>query len=308
MRLDRTRIAIAERSQIELLDLSFIVLREFFFPIVGYLMILALPFAIFNHFAIQWMTVDFVEPGPVWRYIWVLSALVYVEAPFASVFATSYLGKVTFYEEPSTNELVREVAGLSWRILWCQLILRGVLVVLFFAWWIPTEDRISSFEWMLPFICGALWLMRSLRPYINEIVLLEKSPLWSGKKEQITVGKRSSRLHGPNSGDLFGRSVGVVPVIATFGMAVFGFFWFVIATFTNDWSPGPVIVYVAIPATLWFLVAYLTVVRFLSYLDLRIRREGWEVELKMRAEANRMMDRMKPGRMALGREVVRSAE
>jgi hypothetical protein len=29
---------------------------------------------------------------------------------------------------------------------------------------------------------------------------------------------------------------------------------------------------------------YLTVVRFLAYLDLRIRREGWEAELMMRAE------------------------
>lgn len=308
MRLDRTRIAIAERSQVELLDLSFIVLREFFVPIISYLMILALPLAVFNHFAIQWMTVDFVEPGPVWRYIWVLCALVYVEAPFASVLATAYLGKVTFYEEPTTTELLREVAGFGWRLTWCQLILRGVLVVLFFVWCIPTEDKISSFEWMLPFVCAVLWLWRSLRPYINEIVLLEKSPLWSRKKQQITIGKRSSRLHGPNSGDLFGRAIGVVPVIATFGMAVFGLFWFIIATFTNDWSTGPVIVYVAIPATLWFLVAYLTVVRFLSYLDLRIRREGWEVELKMRAEANRMMDRLKPGRTAITRQAVPGAE
>ena len=32
------------------------------------------------------------------------------------------------------------------------------------------------------------------------------------------------------------------------------------------------------------VASYLTVVRFFSYLDLRIRREGWEVELVMRAE------------------------
>ena len=308
MRLDRTRIAIAERSQVEVLDLSFIVLREFFFPVVGFLMLLAVPFAIFNHFTIQWMTADFIEEGPIWRYIWVLCALIYVEAPFASTLATAYLGKVTFYEEPTTRELLSEVFGLGWRIMWTQLILRGVLIVLLCVWFIPAEDRISPFEWVFPFICGGLWLLRSLRPYINEIVLLEKSPLWSSKKEQITIGKRSSRLHNPNAGDLFGRAIGVVPVIATLGMAVFGFFWFVIATFTNDWSTGPVIVYVAIPATLWFLVAYLTVVRFLSYLDLRIRREGWEVELKMRAEANRMIDRMKPGRTAITRQAVPSAE
>ena len=34
------------------------------------------------------------------------------------------------------------------------------------------------------------------------------------------------------------------------------------------------------------------VVRFLSYLDLRIRHEGWEVELLMRAEALRLATQM----------------
>jgi hypothetical protein len=46
------------------------------------------------------------------------------------------------------------------------------------------------------------------------------------------------------------------------------------------------------PACLWLVVAYLSVVRFLSYLDLRIRHEGWEVELLMRAEALRMAARL----------------
>ena len=33
---------------------------------------------------------------------------------------------------------------------------------------------------------------------------------------------------------------------------------------------------------------FFRVVRFLSYLDLRIRHEGWEVELLMRAESLRL--------------------
>jgi hypothetical protein len=36
------------------------------------------------------------------------------------------------------------------------------------------------------------------------------------------------------------------------------------------------------------VVAFFAIVRFLSYLDLRIRHEGWEVELLMRAEAVRL--------------------
>jgi hypothetical protein len=40
--------------------------------------------------------------------------------------------------------------------------------------------------------------------------------------------------------------------------------------------------------SLWIVVCYFTIVRFLTYLDLRIRREGWEVELRMRAERARL--------------------
>ena len=295
MRLDRTRIAVSERSQVEILDLAFIVLREFFLPVMGYLAIFAVPLAVLNHFMISWMTVDFIELPPIWRYLLVMSVLIYVEAPFASILATSFLGKATFFEEPTPRELLTEFFQLFGRVFWTQLLLRGVLPVIVLVWCIPTNDTASGVEWLLPFICIGLFLLRSLRPYINEIVVLEKSPIWSRKKEQITVGKRSSRLHGPNSGDLFGRSIGILPVILTLGLAVFGVLWFVVATFTNDWSFGPVIVYFVIPVMLWLLVAYLTVVRFLSYLDLRIRREGWEVELKMRAEANRMLDRISVG-------------
>jgi hypothetical protein len=45
---------------------------------------------------------------------------------------------------------------------------------------------------------------------------------------------------------------------------------------------------VILPAAMWLVVGFTTVVRFLSYLDLRIRHEGWEVELLMRAEAMRL--------------------
>ena len=38
----------------------------------------------------------------------------------------------------------------------------------------------------------------------------------------------------------------------------------------------------------WIVIGYFAVVRFLSYLDLRIRSEGWEVELAMRAEGSRI--------------------
>ena len=57
--------------------------------------------------------------------------------------------------------------------------------------------------------------------------------------------------------------------------------WDVVAT---DWTTFVIFPQVAI----WIVMGYSTVVRFLSYLDLRIRNEGWEIELKMRAEAARL--------------------
>jgi hypothetical protein len=44
----------------------------------------------------------------------------------------------------------------------------------------------------------------------------------------------------------------------------------------------------AYPLLLWLVAAYFSVVRFLAYLDLRIKHEGWEVELLMRAEGLRL--------------------
>jgi hypothetical protein len=46
------------------------------------------------------------------------------------------------------------------------------------------------------------------------------------------------------------------------------------------------------PITLWTVVAFMGVARFLSYLDLRIRQEGWEVELLVRAEAARLAEKL----------------
>jgi hypothetical protein len=44
----------------------------------------------------------------------------------------------------------------------------------------------------------------------------------------------------------------------------------------------------AYPALLWSIAGYFVVVEYLDYLDLRIKHEGWEVELLMRAEGLRL--------------------
>jgi hypothetical protein len=288
VRLDRTRIAICERSQPEILDLSLLVLRTFFVPVIGLVCVLALPLAIVNFWAIQWMAADLSEGRAIARYLWTMGQLVYVEAPLAGVLATAYLGKVTFHEEPTFRSLVADVFSLGLRLLWTQGVLRGVILVLWMVIVMPMEDVVTGTETVLTLVCFVLFVCRSFRPYINEIVLLERSPLWSRNKEVISVATRSSRLHGPNAGDLFGRGIALAPVTLSLGAGLVGSLWFIFATFTNHWGWGTVMIHIITPAVFWMLVVYTTVVRFLSYLDLRIRREGWEVELQMRAEANRL--------------------
>lgn len=290
MRLDRTRIAIIERRQPEILDAALVVFRKFFLAILLQTMLLAIPFGILNHYLISWMAADFNDSTTVWRYLWSMALLVYVEAPLVSIFTTSYIGKVMFFEDPTTKDLLWDVGRLWNRLLWVHGIQRGVLIVIIsLVFTVPNED-VTTIEIFLPFICIALFLLRSLRPYINEIILLERSPI-RPKKGEISARLRSQRLHGPHSGDLFGRGVTMILVTLGLTVAIIGVFWFAIASLTNAWSWGVTMTFFVFPVSLWVLVSYVTVFRFLSYLDLRIRLEGWEVELKIRAEANQLAER-----------------
>jgi hypothetical protein len=143
--------------------------------------------------------------------------------------------------------------------------------------------------------------MRTFRPYINEIILLEKNPLLAGKSAAITIGKRSSHLHGAYSGDLFVRSFAMTAIaMCLVGLAIYTAVLaqgFLISNWPLRFSVEDGIygvnldwfrLHVIYPGCLWLVVAFFAVVRFLSYLDLRIRHEGWEVELLMRAEAVRL--------------------
>jgi hypothetical protein len=104
----------------------------------------------------------------------------------------------------------------------------------------------------------------------------------------LTISKRSHHLHVPSSGDLFGRWLGAASIAMMLTGTAFGAFLFISGDFFNDWRPGPFMLLTAFPLSLWIVAGFMTVARFLSYLDLRIRHEGWEVELLLRAEATRM--------------------
>jgi hypothetical protein len=92
-------------------------------------------------------------------------------------------------------------------------------------------------------------------------------------------------LHNPSAGDLFARwLMSALVAVAMVVSLVFGI-WYAAGMLFFKWEWGWTMLHAGIPACMWIVAGYFSIVRFLSYLDLRIRREGWEVELLVRAAA-----------------------
>ncbi|MFV1968576.1 MAG: hypothetical protein ACC628_24410 [Pirellulaceae bacterium] len=298
MQLDSTSIAIRERGLLDTCDLALHVVRRHIGPLILTFSAGAIPLMLLNHALLGWMMdVEYrdmwfytEETGAIFRFLWDMMLLVVIEAPLASIFATKYLGQAVFLERPLLSEVFLDVLKMLPRVAWCQLLVRGIL-----ATWllVLTLDRYGDFHigveiLLLGGIAVYASLLRAVRPFNNEIVLLERNPLRSNEETVMTVGRRSWQLHGPSSADLFGRWLGTALFAVLLTAAVMGAFIFLSGVFLHDWKPGPIMISYGFPLSMWIVAGYLTVVRFLSYVDLRIRHEGWEVELRMRAEATRL--------------------
>ncbi|WP_254510395.1 hypothetical protein [Anatilimnocola floriformis] len=293
MQLDNTRIAIRERNLLETLDLSFRLLREFWKPWLICSLLAIVPLAAINALLLNWMAdgLDFTEPNewPV-RYAWTMAVFIYFEAPLASVFVVAYLGPAVFMENPRIKQVVWDALKQYPAIFICQFLFRAVLPIWLLALAFDRFEPNFLLEFglivllMIPYVT----IMRAFRPYINEIIVLEKNPLRSKNPQVITIGERSSHLHGPYSNDLFVRWLGTVLATLVLVWMVGTTTYFLQAVLFASYELNWILVYIWYPAMLWTVVSLISVVRFLDYLDLRIRHEGWEVELLMKAEALRL--------------------
>jgi hypothetical protein len=103
-------------------------------------------------------------------------------------------------------------------------------------------------------------------------------------------------LHGGYTGELMVRWLGGASVAAALFLAVLFSIAFLRQALVESiwsewqyfWTWEPVMYTFYYPLALWLVACLFAVVRFLGYLDLRIRREGWEVELLLRAEGARL--------------------
>jgi hypothetical protein len=266
VQLDHTRIAVRERDYLDILDMSLHVIRAYAGRLAAAWAMGVLPVAALN----VWLLATWMQSGEeldsVSEYGYMMLILTIWEMPLATAPLTSYLGQAIFDERPRLSRVVRDVAGSLPQLVWYQVVVRGLLSPLFFTW----------------------FFLFAARPYTNEVILLERNPFFGGRRKGITTGRRNSAIHAGLWGELFGRwLVSVAVGLLLFG-SIYGSFMIAMGVLFSTWESSTMTHIVVTQAACWLVIGYFTVVRFLSYLDLRIRREGWEVELLMRAEEARL--------------------
>lgn len=246
---DRTLIQIRERSFLDLLDLALVVVRRR--PVALGLAALAgvAPCAAVNAYLTS-------GPGfnPFFDFV-----LLAVEAPWATAPLTVVLGSLMFGERPTPLGVVKALArGLPALIVY-QFVLRVILVGLVVLY---------------PLIPARL-------AFVNEVILLERGKMFG-------VPKRSSTLSGARGGEFFGQWLAQL----AFGVLFVGCFWFgtgalISALVTSEvtWEQPGVGAFrgVRFQLAVWLAVTFFGVARFLTYIDQRIRLEGWEVKLRLQA-------------------------
>jgi len=254
VQLDKTRIAVREREYIDILDLALRVCRVYAWPLLLAFSAGIVPMMVLNSWLLAGLAdSDFGVGFPAY-YMVLMVLLMFLEAPLATAPATLYLGKAVFAERPDAGEILRDFRQSLPQLLRYQVLLRP-------------------------------WYLRW--PYLNEVILLEREPV-----RPATAGAkpRGQVLHEGPEHELIGRWLGTAMV----GGVLFTSFWLsiflvrVVLLGEWQWEFGRPMFTFYFQLALWIVVGYFTVVRFLSYLDLRIRREGWEVELWMRAERARL--------------------
>lgn len=301
MELDNTSIAIRERGFLDIMDLALRVIRAHAGPLTLALLAGIVPMVLLN----TWLLADYVEGDPavvvpsgdlvlgfmahlakMRLYIFYTLLLVTWEMPLASALATIYLGESLFDRRPSRQRILRNLRASLPQLLVYQVLLRGlpVLVALFapaeLAGWAVLGLMVY---WPYLFI----W-----RPYLNEVILLERNPMRPNEPGATTSLRRSRLLHARQAGDLLARWLGALSVGTLLLFSLWGSSWFFRTMLLGELEWKQVMFTHYFQWCLWTVVAFFSVVRFLSYLDLRIRREGWEVELGMRAERARLARRL----------------
>lgn len=297
MQLDQTHVKIRLRTMAEIGDLALIMVRRYPAVLTVGFALGAIFWALLDLLVLAWipLTESFYgldDEEAVWeiiRYLAWMGLLVMLQAPVAGVLSTLYLGLAVFEQRPTWASVRAEAKRGFTRWFWKLGIVRFAfppVILLALRWGQPASGFWDAF---VPLVI-LLWvsLVRASRPFVPEILLLEQCPLRSKSNEVITASRRSKSLHRPLSGDLSGRFISVSVVLIVLMISIgYSLIW-VRGISVGRWDVMNLFVLLVIyPLSLWCVAGISVMVRLLNYLDCRIRLEGWEVELAVRAEAMR---------------------
>lgn len=255
MKTDAVRVAIRPRGLLECLDLAVMFCGRRPLPVAAATAIGAAPFIVLNRVVASGLGAADALP---------FAGILALETAWAAVPLTLYLGQSVFAERFSLRAAVRDFAGGLPALLLFQGVLRAACLAVCV---------------LAPVVFVGMY-------YLDQVILLERPPL-------AKVWQRRSAI---NRGRVMGmvRLACVDALLLACGTALGTRLLAAVASLWRgrgiDWDfLGGEALAAAIfswhgQIAFWATCGFLTVFRFFTYLDGRIRREGWDVELRLRAD------------------------
>lgn len=253
MKFDRTLVKIRERSFPDLLDLAVVVTRKRFNLIAPAAIVGIVPFLVLNAWVVSLENLD-----------GLLIFLIPLEAPWATAPLTVVLARLMFGEKISFGRTAKRLFVSLPSLIFFQLILRAILLVM-----IVTSP-------LIPTRLG----------FINEVLLLERQSVFKSFR-------RAGTLRDRRGGDLLGQFLAYVIASAAFIVCCYvGSGTILNSIFDSNltWEEPDFadLTGLRVQIPLWIAIGFGAIVRFFSYIDQRIRLEGWEVELRLKLAGQAM--------------------
>lgn len=305
MQFDKTAITISQRRLLDLFDLSLIVLRSYFGTIVLCSFIGIAPFALLNFVLtlplweyenLAMRSADFSDPLAYRvRFYIIQMVLVFWQMPLALSGLTYFIGQAVFVEQQSIKQVFKSCLSR-----WFQLALVlgffrfGLLgyLQLLFMFYNPELNIGLELGICLFLICGSVFVTRAARPFAPEILVLERTNL-SKKTSSNTspsYAQRNKWLHSMQFSDNFGSHL-LLSFIAMWGVACLSISLVLLTgVISKNWIWSEWVDLIGLPIACWIIAIWMTIIRFLLYMNTRIQTEGWEVELKFKAESERLAE------------------
>jgi hypothetical protein len=273
MNLDDLNIAVRERTLGELFDLAAQVIRRHVRALAVLALIGALP----------WMVVDLIVmammPKNSWHGLAWLVALMVAQAPLATAPITAYLGEAMFSDGPKVRQALATFRSRFGTLL-ILAILRGSIAAIPVMLFSNVGDGMPGLF--------LLFVLMFYPIHVLEVLLLERQPLRATLRRSnllMSAWRAEAVTH------LLVAAIAIVGGVLMSTVAVTEIanllFWGSVSY--DEWwewyHPASSVLPTLLP---WPIFAYLAVVRFLSYIDLRTRREGWEIELDLRRAGRRL--------------------